>query len=284
MELPTGWLPALATVVVLAAAWIAKKWLIAWIDQRARLGAQTELETHKAELETAHERIAGLRSHVLGERATRNAILDQRRIEVVARIWESVNNLASNRLCVQFMQKINVEEAAKHKNNDRVQEFCSRLLEAAGFEVAQDGSANSNHKPSITGADEPFVSAGTWALFATYKSVAIHAVNTLAALSRGVDPIKFLRNEELSTQVKAVLPGFSTFMDDHGHSGAYFLLDDIKQSLLMALRTELQIDASDPAHLARLSFDIEQAALSVTEIPEPIRTKDALQHHGATIN
>ena len=71
-------LPAGVLAVGAVGYWFIDKWLLAWIDQRARLGAQKALEAYKAELETARERFNQLQDHLLNERAARNAMLDQR--------------------------------------------------------------------------------------------------------------------------------------------------------------------------------------------------------------
>lgn len=230
-----------------------RHWIKAWIDNRIAVQGEKELESYRAELRAEKEQISALRENVLSGQANRQALLDQRRIEVVARVWESVNQLASFRFSAEILQKINIEAAAELAPNDpKTREFFAALAK-----IARPTEKFSNP----TKADEPFISPVAWAFYNAYCSIATVAFAVLSALEHGLDPNRFVKTEEMVALAKTILPHQSDFMDKYGPYGAYFLLDEIKQKLLDELHSVLEGKEADREQLQHAIEITKQARI-----------------------
>ena len=100
-----------------------------------------------------------------------------------------------------------------------------------------------------------------WALYNTYESIITIAVAVISAFENGLNPIRYLKLEEMAALAKTVLPHQSDFMDERGPSGAFFLLDEIKQKLLDELRAVLEGKKTDREQLQHATEIIKQAAM-----------------------
>ena len=268
-----SWLPP---IVIGLGVFLGKNWLKAWIDNRVAVLGQKEIESYRAEINAEKKQISDLRENVLSGQANRQSILDQRRIAAVERIWESVNELQAYRILAEFLQKVNVEVAAEEAPNDpTVQLFFAALKKTAGTPEKRSNPAK---------ADEPFISPKAWALYKSYESITSNAVAVFSAFEHGVDPMRFLKMDEMTALAKTVLPHQSDFMDEYGPTGAYFLLDEIKQQLLNELRSVLEGKRTDLEQMQQAIEITKQANLLANadrehelgldaQIPNAIRAK-----------
>lgn len=263
-----------APILIGFGGFAGRRWIIAWIDNRVAVQGEKELASYRAELSAEKEKIAALRENILSGQASRQAMLDQRRIEAVARIWQCVNELARCRMSAEMLQIINIDAAGNHAPNDpKTREFFAALAKIGG-------PPEKLSEPAM--ADEPFVSPDAWALYKTYVTITTNAFAVLSALEHGLSPNRFLKMEEMVALAKMVLPHQSDFMDKYGPSGAYFLLDEIKQKLLNELRSMLEGKKIDREQLQQ-AIEITKLASTVsdadtkyelgldTQIPEAIR-------------
>ncbi len=119
------WIPAIITVLMAIGVFAGKNWLKARIERSVQHTFDLKLENIRADLRASEERlksdlrtketeISALRDGILSGRAQRQALLDQRRLEAVERIWTRVSTgLGAYKSIATMMGIVNFDAAAK---------------------------------------------------------------------------------------------------------------------------------------------------------------------------
>jgi hypothetical protein len=168
--------------------------------------------------------------------------LDKRALEAVDQLWSAVTALAPAKGISALMSIVKFDEAAEEATkNPRVRDAFAAM--GVGFDV---------NKVNLSGAAKarPFVSPMAWALFSAYQAVALQAVIKVQILRSGA-PAKLLDKGNVANLVKAALPYQAEYIDKYGDAGYHYLLGDLEEALLGALRKMLAGEESDRASVER---------------------------------
>ena len=250
-----AWVPSIVTTGLLALAlWLGRKLIATRLlksvehEFNAKLEAvraefREKEEVLKADLRSKESEITDLRSGAMTAMASRQMALDKRRLEAVDQLWSAVSALTAAKGISAFMAVMKfeavAEEAARHPELRAV--FTAM---GSGFDLA---------KVDLSGAAKarPFVSPMAWALFSAYQAIAIHAVLKHQIIKSGIGAKNLLDKDAVAKLVKAALPHQADYIDKYGDAGYHYLLEELEESLLAAMRKMLAGEETDKASIER---------------------------------
>ena len=156
-------------------------------------------ERLKSDLRTKEAEIASLRDGALGGRATRVAIVDERRVEAIGRLWAAVTEMAPLKATAAQLGVIRFDKAATiASKNDNARD----LFTAIGGKVIQEDPPGSKGD-----LERPFISPLGWALFTAYRTVLVSAWVRMKILTIGMDePGKLFDLEPMRKMLTVALP------------------------------------------------------------------------------
>ncbi|MGP1255208.1 MAG: hypothetical protein ACTS10_12390 [Kiloniellales bacterium] len=231
IELTTVIIAWLGPIIFGFLVFLARHSITSWINSKIKIQTDKEIEVFRNQIIEEKEKIKTLQNHILSGHSNRQSIIENRRIEAATKIWKSINDLAPYRRCAEFLQSINIDVAAEHAPSDsKIRTFFELLEKSAGL---------SNADSIYPATDELFVSPKTWAFYRAYQTIAVNSFFIISALKTGLDPRKLINFDEICMLAKKTLPHQAAFIDQHGPSSVYFLLDEIKDKLLVQLRSEI---------------------------------------------
>ncbi len=260
------WIPAVSTTSLLAIAiWLCRNLILTRLvrsvahefDQKIE-GLKSELrageERLKAELRAKESEIAVLRSGALSALASRQANLDKRRLEAVDQIWSSVKTLGPGRQASRLLSRLKYEAIAEeYERSDGIRQ----LLEVMG--------STFDPKTMDVGAGDrarPFVHPMVWAYYEAMVAVCAHAVIRYQSLKSGLGKKDFADTESVTKLLKVALPHQTEFIDEHGASAFYFLLEELETNLLREIDRMVAGGDADKATVA-LAAEILAASNTV---------------------
>jgi hypothetical protein len=230
-----GLLISLGVNVLIAVALLAgKKSIEAGIEKSIQHRLDERLEATKSDLRAKEAEISALREMVLSGTAQRKALVDKRKLEAVERIWASLTRLAPFVAVSRSMRSINLAHAAKRTPQEpKLRHF---------FDViAKPSLVDSFDKDHPAIHEQPFLTPLAWAYYSAYQSILMGAYTTARVLAEGVEePEKLLRRDNAKGLLKAILPHQSEWIDSNDPSAYDYLLDEIKDLLLLELRKALE--------------------------------------------
>jgi len=257
------WFPALTTTGLLAAAlWLGRELISTRLTKSVQHEFDKKIESVKAELRASEERfkaqlrekeaeIAALRSGALSVLASRHAALDKRRLEAVDQLWSSFNALAPARGIAANMAVIKFESAAKQAERDpKVRQFFELI--GHGFDA---------RAIDLTGAAKarPYVTPMVWAVYSAISAVTMHSIMRLQILKGGLGTTDFADHKAIEKLVVAALPHYSEYLEKHGPSVYYYVLEALDTKLLAELQSMLSGAESDKASVEQAAEIIRQA-------------------------
>ncbi len=269
----TGVFGAIVAVVVLAASWALRS----IIEQSVKADFDAKLEVLKASLTAKDAEIAALRTGALAVLKDRHVDLDKRRLIAAERLWSDVAARRNLRLLAQIMQNINVEETLRRVKAGRSQsrgfsDFSESMLKIGKIDELK-------HLPNVE-SERPFLSPIVWALYQAYSAILAYPIAFFGMLSIG-EAAGLADGKKIIDLVKVALPHRSGFLDEVGLGGIFYLIDEVEEALLSAIRTDLKGRDSDDDALAqasRILEKVEQAksADGVPRIPTELERKSEL--------
>lgn len=186
-------------------------------------------EKFKSELKAKETEINVLRNGALTGIVNRQAVLFEREIIAVEKLWESVVSLSSAKFTTKLISLLKFEAvAAEAAKNPKLRESFSKI-DKVNLEELNSKDATSAR---------PFLSPLTWALYNAYRSIILHAVMKLQILKLGLN-VDILEVDEILKLVKAALPEREEYIDEHGLDALHNLLDEIEEKLLIEIKSSL---------------------------------------------
>ena len=253
----TFWLSIASLVVSLvvpAAIFVARNWLLARITkgvehqfnvkiEGVRADLRKNEEHFKSELRDKEAEISALRTNVLGGSANRQGLLDKRRFEAVERVWIAVNDLAPLKNLSAYMAVLNMKAISEEVHDPKMQRFLSVLDKIAPNPAQLKNAARD---------ERPFLPDLTWAYFNAYHTIVLSGLLRLNAFKLGIEnPERFMKWGHLKDILKATLPHHSEWIDQNEPESFYYLLDELEQLLLTELRKVLEGKEADHASVER---------------------------------
>jgi hypothetical protein len=148
------------------------------------------------------------------------------------------------------MSHINFDAAAKEcAKNPRCREIFSLLDSGAYIKIMNTTDASKAR---------PFLSPLVWALFSAYNSIILHAVIKMQSLKSGIDQ-DLTDVSSVTKVVKAALPQYEKYIEEHGPSAYYYLLDILENKILEELNKMLQDEDSDKESLVKAARILEES-------------------------
>jgi len=223
------WFPAITTSGLLAAAlWLGRNLIATRLKNsvehefavkiEALRGQMRESEERlKAELREKENEIVALRSGALTALASRQVAFDKRRLEAIDQLWSTVTALGPARGIAAMMCSFKFEVAAPRAERDpKLRELFETI--GSGFDIKNI---------DLTGAAKarPFLSEMVWAVYSALLAITMHAVMRWQILRGGLGADDFTDKEAIAKLIKTALPHYSDYVDKHGPSGYYYLLE-----------------------------------------------------------
>ncbi|MCX7279780.1 MAG: hypothetical protein NTZ15_21115 [Burkholderiales bacterium] len=225
-------------------------------------------ESLKADLVRKQADIHALQNGAIQGRLSRLIALEKRRLEAVDQIWGAVHGLSFAKglaaSMAVFKWKEISEEVAK---NPRAKEVF------AAFKVDPE---KTTEPVKLAQQARPFITPVAWAYYAAYQSILMHAVALVRMLELGVDAQKFMDSKNLISLIKTALPHCSEYIDQHGPNAAYYLVDQLENSLLAELKNMLDGSATDIAEVTRANQILREASRVNQSVSESQSSADVL--------
>lgn len=257
------WLPLIIIIILGAIGLFARNWIKAWATKPVEHRFDRKLEAIRAEFRESEEKLksnlrlreselSALRDGVLSGRANRQALLDKRRLEAIDRVWAAIVALAPYKNIASSMAIINIEEVEKVAPTDpKVR---------AVFQMIGSLAPPAKSSASPTMSERPFISPLAWAYYSAYSSVVLGAYLQAKAFEFGLGKSsKIFNKEHVKDLLKAALPHQTAFIDEHGASAGYFLLDMIEELLLSELKKILEGKDLDEKEMIQAKSILEMA-------------------------
>lgn len=208
-------------------------------------------ESFKADLRAKETQIEVLRSGALSGLESRQVALDKRRLEAVEQLWAGIEALALLKGAVSMMDSVHFERSLEAASKDtKIRDFFATI----GKGIEPDKMPKTDvHKT------RPFVSEIAWALFSAYQAILYHAVAKLYLLKSGLNNPELLQKDHVPKLIKAALPSYAIYIDEHSGGVYYNMLDVLEAELLKELQRMMQGEESDKA-------SVEQAVRIMREV------------------
>lgn len=125
---------------------------------------EVKLESLCSELRTKENQIVALQDSVLTGRATREALLDKRRLKAIEHVWDAFVDLGAYKPVAAMMSPLEENASFQQSNDPEVQKFFQTI----------SGLAPELKKPDrLIDKEKLFISPLAWAYFQAYRSVII---------------------------------------------------------------------------------------------------------------
>lgn len=248
------------------ALFVGKTWLKANIEASVQHKFNSQLEALRAELSKSEElfkqelrtketEISALRDGVLGGRAARQALLDKRKLEAVDRVWAAFLALAPYRVVLRMMSSVDLEKVSKAAPRDP---NIRKIFALIGGQAPDQTAVKAK-------GEQLFLTPLAWAYFSAYQTAVMTSYLIAKALENGLEANKFITFEPTIKILKAALPTYGGFIDEHGFQSFDFLLEELEENLLRALREILEGHDVDTESVARSSEIIKMVNVAVDE-------------------
>lgn len=217
--------------------WLFRGWFSAWIVQKVEHDFETRLEKLRADLRSKEHQIDALRQGALSNSATRQQLLFQKKIESVDRLWAAINDLNRYLPALQFMASIKFYAAADEVTKDpSIRKFFEQM---SNISVKDDLTL-----PSAQAA-RPYLTDLAWALYSAYLAILTLAHLKIQSLRNGIDARPYIKFKAADDQLKAVLPEYASFIDEHSDASHSHLADTLRDRILHELRRTLNGEIED---------------------------------------
>lgn len=258
-------LAAVATPIIFlifALAWMgARAWVKKYVESHVQSSVERRTNELRSELRKSEEgfisslrnresELAALREGILGGRTTRMTLIDQRRMQAVEKLWVGVCRLSRMKGAALTVSMLKLDEVAEQTpRDDNLRQFLSLVSESFGGGDFREKLSDLN-----TDYERPFVSELAWALYSAYSSIILGGWVILKTLQTGMeDPLKLIKRDHSSDLLKTVLPEYSNYIDAHGESAHYALLEKLEEKILHELRHNMAGADSDEENIKRSS-------------------------------
>jgi hypothetical protein len=251
------WIPALSVPAVLGVAGYWARTLLLTRLKRAvsheydakleALKAEFEVKQAalKAELQAKQAQLDSFRNAVLSGVTSRQATVDNRRLEAVDQLWEAVRLLGFAKVGATFMSTIKFEALLKEaERNPKAKEL------AKPFSVPMEKMGQLS---IVSHKARPYLSSLAWAYYSAYQGILMFAVLQLEMLKSGLNMPELLDSDRVVKLANAALPGYEKYLADHGTAGAFYLLDELESKLLAELTRTLKEGAGDVENIGQVS-------------------------------
>ncbi|MBX9629550.1 MAG: hypothetical protein K2X67_03425 [Burkholderiales bacterium] len=237
--------------LVLVALWLSRNLIANRLTRSVQHEFDKKLYKFQSAMREKEEEIGALRQVALSALENRSTELNKRRIVAVDELWHATTELTRAKFTATLMQTIKLEEASKAAPTDEgVRAMFGMMLGNLDIKTLD-----------LSGASRarPYLSPMAWAMYSAYHALLVSASMNAMMIKGGTDIARFLKKGSLAKLVKAALPHYANFLDEHGEQAAYFLLEELEQGLIEALQDMLAGKDVDDANVKQASEILKQA-------------------------
>lgn len=256
-----------STALLAAIAYFLKDGFFLYLTKKIDLHQNEKLIKLENSLAQSSAEIADFRSVLVSQLVSRNDQLILRQIDAADNLWKHACNNNKRVMSVDVLNTINIEEMDKQIQQGDSSDFIELLSKIGGVDDLINEAKNAGiNARSIQGAsiERPHVSPLAWSLYSAHSAVISHAVMTLLTWKHGYSSTKYLRNKKMVSTVQAALPHQKVFLNKHGVTGAFTLVEELEETLLEEIRRFLVEGTSseDATNMANIILENSQAVLS----------------------
>lgn len=281
-----GLLQPFATVAALGmVGWLLRNWISTRLIKSVGFEFDQKIEVLKAEQRASEERlkadlrakeaeIAALRLSAMTALSNRQIAVDKRRLDAIDQLWTSITSLNKARGVSLFMSTLKFEAVAEQAERDPKMREALKLI-GANFDISKDLNLGDASKA------RPFVSSLAWAIYTAIVSIISNGAMRWHVAQGGLGAKDFTDHNSLSNMVKAALPEYSDYVDEHGASGLHFLVDKLELKLLEEFRVMMSGVEADRAGVQQaaeiLKYSEELAQEDTTSTAKSLITTNELK-------
>ncbi|QKK16292.1 hypothetical protein [Rhizobium indicum] len=232
--------------------------------EEVRSQFRQEEEKYKQALGAQDAKISALRSGALAGLANRSMSLDKRRLEAIETLWAGISDYGPFKIVAQMTKALKLDaliDAAElgKPDSEKIRQFADVIWTMYKLDDYQAAK-------QVT-RERPFVSPLAWAIYSAHAIAVSSPIAGLAATRTGVGMQILSDPKPLLDSVKAVLPGYTQFIDDHGAGSFPYLIEPLENALLDELRKNLDGAEGDEQTLQKAAAILKAAeALSGTQL------------------
>lgn len=215
-----------------------------------------EEEKFRSEVKARDEQISAIRNGALSNLASRNSIIDKRRLEALDKIWSHAVSMSSLKVVANFFQYINLDstlEAATESSSEgtKVRQFADTLWNTFNLDA---------HKVNVfPNTERPYVSPMVWALFTAYSTAIRMPLVYIMAMRSAISASSMKDQKEVLETIKIALPQHGELIEKFGINCLPFLIEELEKSLLYEIQKSLIDTEIDQSNLKQAA-DIINAA------------------------
>ena len=252
--------PFLVTGVVALLVLVFRKAILTWVAKSVEHRFDVDLENVRSELRNRESQIGALTANVLSGRASREAALQQRRVAAAEKLWAAAVKIAPYRGAIESMATLNLAAVTERvKSDGKLRQFMGVL--AKNYDLSQVSFADADN-------ERLFLSELAWAYFAALRAICAISVFQLKLLDLGEDPREIANSEAVVKLLKAALPAYGEFIDQHGAAAYSALAEPLEMLLLAELRRILEGKDQDQRAIANAADIIQSADAVMSETLE----------------
>jgi hypothetical protein len=271
-----NWFPSLTTLTAVAAVgWLFRKWIGTRLAESIGFEFDEKIESLKAEFRLKEEHlradlrareaeIATLRASSIAALSSRQIAIDKRRLEAIDQLWGAVISLNSARGVASHMALLNFELIAERAVSDQnIRDFLEII--GGNFDIKKDLSSTEATKV------RPFVTPIAWAIYVAILGLIANGAIRWHIAKSGLGHKDFSNQDALSKMLKAALPEFSSFIEEHGTSNFQFFIEQLESKLLNEFQAMMNgLDSSkagldQAAEILKYSSELTNKARDVAE-------------------
>lgn len=266
-----AWIPSIGIATAISIlTYVFRNWFIVRITSSVKHEYNAKLEVVKSELKATEQELLfklkvrdgelqALKSGALSNMSQRQAVLYEKQVEAVERIWFVISLTSTLKIIPAMLSSFKMDEVSKAiSTNPNLQEM---------FKMMGNNVDNEKIKEMNANASRPFVSALVWAYFSAYQTIVFHYIAQLKLLEMGME-LKFVKTEDMIELIKRLLPHQAEYIDKFGPDAAFYLLDEVETKLLNEIDNMLKGMG--------LSEDNINEAAQINEMAKNIQAQDSL--------
>lgn len=282
----TDWLPPIGTAAGLGVvAWLFRNWISTRLTKSVGYEFDRKLELLRAEHRESEERlradlrakeaeIATLRASAMTALSNRQMAVDKRRLDAIDQLWASVLSLNRARGISMMMSTLKFEAVAERAEKDPKMRDLLKTI-GGNFNISTDLKLDDAPKA------RPFVSPLAWAIFTAMTAIIANGVMRWHVAQGGLGPKDFSDPGALANMVKAALPEYSAYVDEHGVQGLHLLVEKLELKLLEEFRLMMSGAEADRVSVQQaaeiLKYSEALARESNQNTGQPFIAADALK-------
>lgn len=282
----SDWIPPITTAAGLGiVGWLLRNWISTRLAKSVGFEFDRKLELLKAELRTSEERlradlrakeaeIATLRVGAMTALSNRQIAVDKRRLDAIDQLWASVLSLSKARGISLMMSVLKFEAVAESAERDpKMRDFLKGI--SGGFNISTDLNLGDASKA------RPFVSPLAWATYTAMVAIISNGAMRWHVAQGGLGAKDFSDHSALANMIKAALPEYSGYVNEHGILGIHFLVEKLELKLLEEFRVMMSGANADRASVQQaaeiLKYSTELAKEPTADAAQPFIAAHALK-------